>query len=218
MSSRMKLVPLVVLFLAGLGLAGGIELVPSTFTPTPGEELTLRVMGAPSGAEFYWDFGGDGTVDFTGNAPELTYTTRAGYQEVVLQVVVGGAPVGSARLAITSHEQLGAYRLVQGTDPVEVTLVIRAKGHLFAPGLEESVPPGWILELVDEGGAFTKREDGRLQAVWPYELWTGNEVRLRYLLYPPASGAVARLQGTASAYAAGGGRIEIRIGGRVVIP
>jgi len=74
------------------------------------------------------------------------------------------------------------------------------------------------MELIDDGGAFYKLKSDTLQAVWPLELWTRCEVSLRYLLYPPAPGAMARLHGSASAYAAEGGRIEIRIGGSVIVP
>ncbi len=218
MLRKLGIVPLALLACAVWGLAGGISIVPSDLTPLPGTALTLRAEGAPSGASFYWDFGGDGTVDLVSQSPEVTYTARAGWQEVVVQVVQEGVAIDSARLAIVADERLGAFRIVKGCDPVEVTIVVRAKAHIVAPGIEESIPPGWTVEIVDDGGAFYKLKSNTLQAVWPLELWTGYEVRLRYLLYPPAPGAVARLHGSASAYAAEGGRIEIRIGGSVVVP
>jgi len=218
MLRKLGIVPLALSAYVVWGLAGGVSIVPSDLTPLPGTELTLRAEGAPSGASFYWDFGGDGTVDLASQSPEVIYTARPGYQEVVLQVVQEGTAIGSARLAIVADERLGAFRIVKGCDPIEVTVTIRAKGHVVAPGIEESIPPGWTMEIIDDGGALYKLKSDTLQAVWPLELWTGNEVSLRYLLYPPAPGAMARLYGSASAYAAEGGRIEIRIGGSVIVP
>jgi len=200
-----------------LGLSGGLTLIPSDFAPAPGAQISLQVSGAPAGAEFYWDFGGNGSVDQITQAPSIAYTVKAGYQEIVVQVHYQGQAVGSARIALSADPSLGAYRTVhsRGAGPIEVTVVLHARAHLVAPGIEETIPPGWSLEVVDDGGALYKTGDV-LQVVWPLELWPGDEVSLHYLLYPgePASG---RISGIASAYGPDG-RIEVRIGGVVIVP
>ena len=201
--------------LGALGLGGGLALIPSDPAPMPGAQITLQVSGAPAGAEFFWDFGGDGSVDQITQVPTISYTVKAGYQEIAVQVHHQGKAIASARIALSSDPSLGAFRSVQGTGPIQVTVVLRARIHLVAPGIEETVPAGWAVEVVDDGGALYKIGDA-LQAVWPLELWPDEEVSFCYRLYP-GEPATARLSGIASAYGPEG-RIEVRIGGVVIVP
>jgi len=174
-------------------------------------------MWAPAGAEFYWDLGGDGVVDKTTTSPALTYLVGEGYQEIVVQVHAGGRAIGSVRLALTADPQLGAYRLISPQDSgvLEVTVVLKAHVHLFAPGIEESIPPGWAAEMAESGGSIYVLGN-LLQAVWPRELMPGGEVSLKYLLHPAGAGPVP-LSGIASAYGPEG-RFEVRIGGMIIAP
>lgn len=213
---RIPLATAAFLSLALLGSAGGIELIPSNPAPVPGETLTLVVSGAPAGAKYYWDFGGDGTVDKVTTGPQIPYTAPAGYQEIAVQALVGDKAVGSARIAISANDSLGAFRQVEVREGrIEVTITLIARVHLVAPGIEESVPSGWGAEVVDDGGAIYMTGEV-LQAVWPLELWPDDQVSLTFVLYPGPGGS-ARLSGLASAYGPEG-RVEVRIGGDVIAP
>ncbi len=196
------------------GLAQGLVLEVSTYTPNPGAAMGFQVRGAPAGAQFRWDFDGDGKADLTTAHPTAQWTVPQGAWETVVEAVESGRVVGSARALIVADANLGAsrtVRLVGGT--VEVTISVRAKTTVIAPGIEESIPPGWVLVVLDDGGALYKIGE-TLQAIWPTILDPGWEAKLVYRLHPPAAGATARLSGKASGYVAGA-RVEVRIAGAV---
>ena len=212
-----RFIVLGVLAFTSLGLATQVTLMVTDPAPLPGAQVGLTVSGVPAGAQFYWDFGGDGTVDRITDTPSLPYLVRAGYQEIAVQVRLGDRPVSSARIALSADPSLGVYRTVSRTETgsYEVTVVLWTRVHLYAPAVEEFIPAGWSVEVIDDGGAVYMVGES-LQAVWALELWPGDEVTLRYVLYPGASGT-ARLSGSASSYGPEG-RIEVQIGGAVTVP
>lgn len=196
-------------------LAQGPALVSSTAIPNPGEEVAFQVLGAPPGAQFRWDFNGDGRPDLTTNGPTANWTAPAGYWEVAVEVVQGGKTVSRILGAVTAHPQLGAFRTARWNGAVlEVTVVLQAKQPLVAPGVVETVPPGWVVSVLDEGGGYAPRRGDMLEVLWSTTLEPGMSVRVVYALYPPAPGAAVRFSGTASAYS-GGRRLEARIAGVV---
>lgn len=202
-----------------LGAAGafaaGPALVSTTAVPRPGEEVGFQVLGAPVGAQFRWDFNGDGRPDLTTNAPTATWVVPAGYWEVGVEVVLGGKTVSRILGAVVAHPQLGAFRTARWNGNVlEVTVVLQAKGFLVAPGIVEAVPPGWAAVVHDEGGGFAPRRGDAVEILWSTYLDPGKSVRAVYALYPPSAGAPVRFSGTASAYS-GGRRVEARIAGVV---
>lgn len=200
-----------------VALASGPALVSSTAIPRPGEEVVFQVLGAPAGAQFRWDFNGDGRPDLTTNAPTAAWVVPAGYWEVAVEVVQGGRTVSKIVGAVTAHPQLGAFRTARWNGNVlEVTVVLQAKGYLVAPGIVEAVPPGWAAVVLDAGGGFAPRRGDGVEILWSTVLDPGTSVRAVYALYPPAPGAALRLSGVASAYS-GGRRVEAKIAG-VVTP
>ena len=212
-----RFIVLGVLAFTSWGLATQVTLVATDPAPLPGAQVGLTVSGVPAGAQLSWDFGGDGTVDQITDTPSIPYLVQAGYQEIAVQVHLGDRTVSSARIAISANPSLGVFRTVSHSDTgsYEVTVVLRTRVHLYAPAIEEFIPAGWSVEVIDDGGAVYMVGES-LQAVWALELWPGDEVTLRYILYPGASEA-ARLAGSASGYGPDG-RIEVQIGGAVVVP
>lgn len=197
-----------------LAFAANMELVPSTPIPKPGGEITLQVTGAPGGAQFSWDFDGDGRPDVSTTQPTARWTVPAGYWEVTVDVRQGGRSVGRVSAAVVAHADVGAVRSVQWIAGVaEVTVIVRAKQTVAAPGLAETIPPGWVLGTVEGPDLFTAH-GGTLYVLWSTILDPGAEVRLRYRLHPPAPGMAARLLGTVSGYQ-DGDRVEARVAGRV---
>jgi len=197
-----------------LCFAGNMGLVPSTHLPDPGAEITLQVTGAPTGTQFSWDFTGDGRSDATTTQPWAKWTVPAGYWGVAVDVLQSGKSVARLSIAVVADARLGAIRSVQWVGGVaEVTVAVRAKQFIVAPGLSETIPPGWVVEVVDDGGAFFQRGNA-LEVLWPTLLDPGMEVRLVYRLYPPTAGATARLSGTVSGYK-DGQRAEVRVAGTV---
>lgn len=212
-----RFIVLGVLAFTSWGLATQVTLVATDPAPLPGTQVGLTVSGVPAGAQFYWDFGGDGTVDRITDTPSIPYLVRAGYQEVAVQVHLGDRRVSSAWIALSADPSLGVFRTLfpSATGGYEVAVVLRTRVHLYAPAIEEFIPAGWSVEVIDAAGAVFMVGES-LQAVWALKLWPEDEVTFRYVLYPGAGGT-ARLSGSASGYGPDG-RIEVQIGGAVVVP
>lgn len=198
-----------------LAHASGLSLVFSSPFPNPGDEITLQVVGAPTGAQFRWDFTGDGRPELTTNQPWASWAFPAGYWEIGVEVVQGGKVMAQALGAIAANAALGAFRTARWTGSVlEVTVTLQAKQPLVAPGMVERVPPGWVATVLDEGGGYAPRRGDAVEVLWSTYLNPGTSVRFVYALYPPTAGDGVRLAGTASAYSQGQ-RVEIQIGGVV---
>lgn len=196
-------------------LGQGIALVPSTPIPNPGAEVNFQVTGAPAGAQFKWDFNGDGRPDTTTNQPWTSWTVPAGYWEIAVEVVQGGRTLSRLAVAVLADARLGAVRVARWNGNVlEVTVTLYAKQFLVAPALSETVPPGWVAAVINDGGAVYRRGDV-LEVLWSTYLDPGMSVQVVYALYPPAVRSAVRLSGTASAYQAGR-RVEVRVAGGLV--
>lgn len=193
-------------------VASGVSLIPSTYMPNPGAEVTFHALGAPTGAQFSWDFDGDGRPELTTHQPQAKWAVPPGYWEVALEVIQGGKVLARARTAVVADARLGAVRSAHWVSgALEVTVVVRAKTTLIVPGLQETIPPGWVAVVVDDGGAIFRIGD-LLEALWPTILDPGWEVKLVYRLHPPSPGAAPKLSGKASGYV-GGARVEVLIAG-----
>lgn len=192
----------------------GIALVSTTAIPDPGSEVTFQVVGAPAGAQFRWDFNGDGRPDTTTNQPRASWTAPAGYWEVTVEVIHGGKTTSRLTAALVADPRIGAFRVARWSGGVlEVTVTVRAKQALVAPAVVETIPPGWVATVLDDGGAIWRRGDA-LEVLWSTSLDPGMELRFVYALHPPAGGTAVRLSGTASGYQ-GGRRVEARLAGVV---
>ncbi len=192
----------------------GIALTLSTAIPNPGSEVTFQVTGAPARAQFKWDFNGDGRPDATTNQPWATWTVPIGYWEVTVEVTQEGKVLSWLRVAVAADSRLGAFRSVRWNGgALEVTVTLLAKQFLVAPAVSETIPPGWVAAVLNDGGAIYQRGEA-LEVLWSTQLDPGKAVQIVYALYPPGSGAPVRLSGTASAYQMGR-RIETRVAGTV---
>lgn len=202
--------------MAVIGLANGVTVVPSTFIPAPGAEITLQAVGAPAGATFRWDLGADGRPDVTTDQPWVRWTVPAGYWEVGLEVVQGGRIVDQAKIAVVADARLGAVRTVQWVNgALEITVTVLAKVRVLGPGVVEDIPPGWVATASGPESALAKvNEKNQIEILVPsLELQPGEEATIRYLLYPPSPDARARFTGWVTGYWSGDGRVE-----RVEVP
>jgi len=192
----------------------GVALVATNAIPNPGSEVTFQVLGSPAGAQFRWDFNGDGRADTTTNQPWASWTVPAGYWEITVDVIQGGKVLSRVTAAVVADARVGAFRSARWSGGVlEVTVTLRAKQSLVAPAVVETVPPGWVATVVDDGGAVYRRGDV-LEVLWATSLDPGMELRFVYTLHPPTGGAPVRLSGAASGYQEGR-RVEARVAGVV---
>lgn len=91
--------------------------------------------------------------------------------------------------AVTAHPQLGAFRTVRWNGNVlEVTVVLQAKQPLVAPGVVETVPPGWVASVLDDGEAMPPGRGDAVEILWSTHLDPGRSVRVVYALYPRRPG------------------------------
>ncbi|MCS7240093.1 MAG: hypothetical protein NZ651_02460 [Candidatus Bipolaricaulota bacterium] len=191
--------------------AASITLESSTFTPDPGNTVSLFVRGAPLGASFLWDLDGDGSYERTTQEPQTTFVMAEGVRPVRVEVVSGGKSLTQFKVIFVADKRLGATRTVvlEGTSYL-VTICVAPKTTVIAPGIIEEIPSGFGVEVVANDGAFWRRAE-RLEAVWPLILDPGQTVSFSYRLYPLA-GVSFQFSGLVSAYAAGK-RVEIPIAG-----
>lgn len=188
----------------------GAALQCSTFTPKPGETVTLTVVGAPVGASFRWDLDGDGRFETSSLEPYITLTAAAGARLVQVEVESAGqAELLAAR--IVANPYLGAVRTLipEGTTFL-VQVAVQSKVLVIAPGFVEEIPQGFALEVVAEGGAFWRRAE-KLEVLWPLILEPGMTLVFTYRLFPPA-GRTFQLSGLVSGYVEGQ-RVEVPIAG-----
>lgn len=191
-------------------LALGATLQCSTFTPGPGETVTLSVVGAPAGAAFRWDLDGDGRFELSSREPHATLSVAAGPRLVRVEVVSGGRAELLTAL-IVAHPHLGAVRTLtlEGTTLL-VQVAVQSKVPVIAPGFVEEIPKGFALEVVAEGGAFWRRAE-KLEVLWPLILEPGMRLEFAYRLHPLA-GTPFQLSGVVSGYVEGR-RVEVPIAG-----
>lgn len=181
------------LMIGFLSVGQGLALIPSTAIPEPGSEVSFQVSGAPAGAQFKWDFNGDGHPDATTNQPWANWTVPAGAWNVTVDVIQGGRSLSQLGVRVVADSRLGAIGEVRWTGGVaEVTVIIRARTEIFGPGLTVDVPPGWTATSLDPA---RMNEQGQLEILASSAtiLYPGQELILQYVLYPPSAGARARL-------------------------
>lgn len=191
--------------------ATGITLECSNLIPDPGNSVVLFARGAPPGASFRWDLDGDGVFEHTTGEPKASFIARQGSRVVRVEVVSAGKTLGQVALIVTADSRLGAIRsIVREDNSFLVTIQVRAKLPVIAPGLAEEIPAGSALEVVADGGAFWRRAE-KLEVVWPLILDPQTIVAFSYRLYPVAQDF--RVFGLVSGYVAGS-RAEIQISGQ----
>jgi hypothetical protein len=210
-------------FALGAGLLGSEAVfTPSNYNPAVGESVTFEVCQDPliSGADHYeWDFDGDGLYELSTEEPRATRAfSEAGYVEVSLQVIdTSGRLIEQRKGILIGESPLYAVREVTdeegGVTLVRVT--VSARAAIRAVGLEETIPRGWQVEVVDAGNTISKKEGEYLRFLWmnpiePGEMWT-----ITYRLYPSYGVGSPTLAGSISGYAET--RIKVPVCGDLTI-
>jgi len=209
-------------FLLAIGLAAlGVEadFSPSSYNPALGEAVTFEVCQPCLGSEisqYEWDFDGDGLYEVSTEESLVVHTfTEPGYVDVAMRVVdVGGRAVTRSKGILVGESPLFAVRsfVTEEDGGTFVLVTLTARVVLSAPALEETLPRGWQVEILDSEGALTKVTDGTLQALWA-EMLIGGETRtFSYRLYPSYETGATKLSGVISAYDVEG-RIEVSVCG-----
>jgi len=199
---------------------GQAGLTVSDYNPAVGASVTFTVSYVGDGAQYAWDFDGDGTYDMTTQQPTADHVfATPGYVEVSVRATDAGGRVTSWRRGLlVGASPLYAVRTAQtasgGTVVVDITLY--AHEEIRAPGLEERIPSGWQLEIVNAGNAVTKRVGNDLQVLWLNPIEAGDFWTFTYRLHPPYGAGFPVLSGTVSGY--GDGRVTAAVCGDTIVP
>lgn len=184
-------------FLAGAIIAGmafsgsGFEadFEPSDYNPAPGESVAFKVTSACATDEaisYGWDFDGDGIYDISTKEPYIEYSFRnAGYTRVSLQATRSdGKRATRCKGLLVGNSALLAVReaLIEEAGTILVSLTVAATTSVLPVAVQESVPIGWQVDILDAGGSFVKIEERSLQALWLSEIGAGRTNVICYRL------------------------------------
>ncbi|MEE9542119.1 MAG: PKD domain-containing protein [Candidatus Bipolaricaulota bacterium] len=184
-------------FLAGVMIAGmaftslGFEadFEPSDYNPAPGGSVTFEVTSSCATDEaisYGWDFDGDGIYDISTKEPYVEYSFRnAGYTRVSLQATRSdGKRATRCKGLLVGKSPLLAVReaLIEETGTILVSLTAAATTSVLPVAVQESIPIGWQVDILDAGGSLVKIEERNLQALWLSEIRAGRTNVICYRL------------------------------------
>jgi hypothetical protein len=156
---------------------------------------------------YKWDFDGDGAYEISSEDPMATHVfTDPGFVDVGLQVIdASGQPIVRRKGILVGESPLIAVRdVVNENGATFVVITFSANWALTAPGLEETIPTGWQLEILDTAGSLEPHiENGTLGVLWADQILEGWTWAFSYRLYPTYATGVPPLSGIASGYIAG---------------
>ena len=207
-----------------VALGAEIDFSPSTYNPALNEAVTFEVCEPCLGNGTFvykWDFDGDGVYEISSEDPIVTHAfTEPGFVDVGLQVVDGSGRTTLRRKGILVGESplIAVRDLVNEDGATFVVITFSANWALTAPGLEETVPLGWQLEILDTAGSIEPHmENHTLGVLWADQILEGSTWALSYRLYPTYATGVPALSGIASGYI-GGKRVKTTVCGDLSIP
>jgi len=207
-----------------LTLGAEISFSPSAYNPALEEAVTFEVCESCLGDGTFvyeWDFDGDGVYEISSEDPIVTHTfTAPGFVDVGLQIVdESGRTIVCRKGILVGESPLIAVRdVVEEDGATFVVITFSANWALTAPGLEESVPAGWQLEILDTAGSLEPHmENGTLGVLWADQILEGWTWAFSYRLYPTYATGVPALSGIASGYIAGK-RVKAPVCGDLSIP
>lgn len=180
---------------------------PSTYNPDVAEIVTFAVCRTCEGPGFTyaWDFSGDGVTDLETKDPFVTHAfAEEGFYEVGLRIVAAGGRtyevvkgvfVGSARA-------LGTRTVMVESDGSLLVLIrvdVYAVGAVF---IDEQLPRGWMVQVVNAGGAMVNPNAERrmLEVAWLSEYQPGESVSVSYRLIPGPGSSSPSMYGEVQGY------------------
>jgi len=214
---------------AGVCAASGpwvSDFTPSAWNPAVGDVVNFSVCDSCLGSGAYtyrWDFNSDGTVDAetASTLAACTFDTAGFYAVKLTERDAGGREETRAKGILAGPMPAHGVRevIVQEDGAVFVAIRVNVTQVTSAPGLVESIPAGWQIEVVDAAGAMTnvnslKRE---LEVAWLNQVMPGDEIVFTYRLYSNYSSQVRTLSGEVSGYV-GGARFAAPVCGELGIP
>jgi len=182
----------------------------SAYNPVVGEAVTFAVCEPclDGGSFSYaWDFDGDGTIDLETDQGMVDHSfSEPGFYRVTLTLTGDGDSEKTHTEGILVGAMPAFARrdiLLDSDGSLFVLITISISERSRALGLEESIPRGFSLEILDVGGAITNinAQDRELEVVWGSKFEAGGELIFSYRLHPSSSGVSGpEFSGTFSGY------------------
>jgi len=182
---------------------------PSTYNPDVAEIVNFEVCEPCLGGSdfsYSWDFDGNGTPEMETDQDLVTYSfASAGFYEVVLTMSDAGGRTSVARqgVVVGSVPAMAVRELLVESDGAIFVLITVTMNERFSSvGIEENIPDGWGVELVDAGGALARpnMEERQYEVVWMSMFEAGESVTFSYRMRAAYSSALPVLYGEVSGY------------------
>lgn len=215
-----------VLMFAGAVTAFEADFDPSTYNPEVGEIVNFEVCETCLGESeftYFWDFDGDGEFELETDEDLVTYSFASeGFYEVVLTIRDGGGRTSVARqgMAVGLVPAIATRELLVEADGAIFVLITIAMNDRFSSvGIEEGIPDGWAIEVVDAGGALvnTNMTERQIELLWMSMFEADESVTFSYRLRPAYTSVLPTLSGQVSGYASGS-RFVMDIAGMLALP
>jgi len=185
---------------------------PSTYNPDVAEIVNFEVCEPCLGGSdftFSWDFDGNGTPEFDTDQDLVTYSFASeGFYEVVLTVSDAGGRTSVARQGVVVGPVPAiAIRelLVESDGSIFVLITVTMNEKFSSVGIEENIPDGWAIEIVDAGGSLVhpNMAERQYEILWMSMFEAGETVTFSYRLRPAYTSVLPTLYGEVSGYANG---------------
>jgi len=197
--------------IAGIAFTGlGIEVdfEPSDYNPALGDSVVFEVTSSYATDEaisYEWDFDEDGICDISTKEPYVECSFRkAGYARISLQATTSdGKRATRCKGLLVGKSLLLAVREVsiEATGSILVSLTVAATTPVLPVAVQETVPVGWQVNILDAGGSFVKIEERSLQALWLSEIEAGRTNVICYRLQRSFGVGHPELRGESTGYA-----------------
>ena len=198
---------------------------PSTYNPELGEIVNFEVCEPCLGDTdftYSWDFDGNGVAELETDEPLVTYAfSSAGFHEVVLTIsdVGGRTSVARQGVVVGPVPAIATRELLVEADGAIFVLVTITTHATVTLNIEEGIPSGWAVEVVDAGGSMIKinTAEKKIEAAWMSLYDAGETVTLSYRLRPAYTSVLAALSGEVAGYSSGD-RFVMDIAGMLALP
>ncbi len=196
-----------VLMFAATAVAFEADFDPSTYNPDVGEIINFEICQPCLGGSdfaFSWDFNGDGVSELDTDQDLVTYSFASeGFYEVELTIsdTSGRTSVSKQGIVVGAVPAVAVRELLVESDgSIYVLITVTMNSRVSAPGIEEQIPDGWAVEIVDTGGATVKRnaELKQYEAFWMSMFEAGETATYSYRLRPAYTSVLPTLEGAVS--------------------
>lgn len=199
---------------------------PSTYNPDVAEIVNFEVCEPCLGGNdftFSWDFDGNGVPELETDQDLVTYSFDSdGFYEVVLTVSDAGGRTSVLRQGVVvGPVPAMAVRelLVESDGAIFVLITVTMNERFSSVGIEEDIPSGWAIEVVDAGGSLVNPNmaERQYEIVWMSMFEAGETVTFSYRLRPAYTSVLPTLHGEVSGYASGD-RFVMGVAGMLGLP